>query len=398
MVSQRLRDVPPSPVRKLVPLAIAAKKKGVKVYHLNIGDPDIETPKEMMAVLTHWKTTPIGYANAQGEPDFIESLLAYYHGLGFHFLKHENIQITTGGSEAIFWALFAVTSPGDEVLVFEPFYANYNSYAVTCGIRLVPIETRIENGFHMPKQSDIEKKITKKTRAILFSNPSNPTGTVYTKEEIDMLVRISKKHKLFLLSDEVYREYTYDGKKSVSLFSYMKIIPNYAIVLDSMSKRYMSCGLRLGILMSLNGDLMAGVGRLGQGRLGAGLVDQAVAAKITNVPASWLKATHEEFDRRRKVLYAGLRKIPGVVVPKSEGAFYAIVGLPVKDSEHFCRWLLTDFRENNETLMLAPASGFYATAGKGKNEVRIAYVLNTRALKRSLELLAKALHAYKEKS
>lgn len=392
----RLGKVPPSPIRKLVPFAQEAKRKGVHVYHLNIGDPDIKTPEQMLKVLRTWKRNPIGYALSQGEGEFIDALLSYYHRLSFRFLRQNNIQVTMGGSEAISWALFCVCNPGDEVIVFEPFYTNYNSYAAVNGVTLRPIVTTSKDGFHLPKRAVIEKKITNKTKAILICNPNNPTGTVYSKSEIEMLVSIAKKHKLFLLSDEVYREYTYDGRRQVSLFSYMKDIPSQAIVLDSMSKRYSLCGIRLGALVSLNDEIMAGVLRIGQGRLSAGLVDQAVAAKLTEVPASYLRGVKAEYEKRRDILYEGLRRIPGVVIPKPEGAFYTIVGLPVSDAEDFCRWLLTDFRDNKATVMLAPAAGFYATRGRGKNEVRIAYVLNIRDLTRCIELLELALASYRK--
>ncbi|MBI5620094.1 pyridoxal phosphate-dependent aminotransferase [Candidatus Gottesmanbacteria bacterium] len=399
-VSKRLLQVPASPIRKLVPLAQAAKKKGVKVYHLNIGDPDIKTPGVMMNVLKDWNINPIGYSQSQGEPVFLESLKKYYHKLGYPFIDISNIQVTSGGSEGISMALFAVCEPGDEVIVFEPFYANYNTYAVVNGVKLVAIRTSIKDGFHLPIKSIIEKKITKKTRAILICNPNNPTGTVYTEEEIATLVTLAKKHNLFLLSDEVYREYAYDGRKQVSLLAYMKQIPKQAIVLDSMSKRYNLCGVRLGAIVSLNSDLMAGVLRIGQGRLSSGIVDQMIAAKLTEVTPAWLRETHDEWEKRRDVLFEGLRKIPGVVITKPEGAFYTIVGLPVDDSEKFCAWLLTDFRDPStssgqaETVMVAPAGGFYATKGLGKNEVRIAYVLNTKDLKRCIELLSRALDVY----
>lgn len=392
----RLGKVPPSPIRKLVPFAQEAKRKGVHVYHLNIGDPDIKTPDAMLSVLHRWKRNPISYALSQGEGEFIDALLSYYHGLSFRFLKKNNIQVTMGGSEAISWALFSVCNPGDEVIVFEPFYTNYNSYAVVNGVTLRPIVTTSKDGFHLPKRAVIEKRITKKTKAILICNPNNPTGTVYTKSEIEMLVSIAKKYRLFLLSDEVYREYAYDGRKQVSLLSYMKDIPTQAIILDSMSKRYSLCGIRLGALVSLNEEIMAGVLRIGQGRLSAGLVDQAVAAKLTEVPVSYLRGVKAEYEKRRDVLYEGLGRIPGVVIPKPEGAFYTIVGLPVSDAEDFCRWLLTDFRDNKETVMLAPAAGFYATRGRGKNEVRIAYVLNTRDLVRCIKLLELALASYQK--
>ncbi len=394
MLSNRLQRVPASPIRKLVPFAQAAKKSGVKVYHLNIGDPDIKTPEVMMDVLKHWSIDPIGYSLSQGEPVFLESLKSYYNNLGYTFIDTPNIQVTSGGSEGISMTLFATCEPGDEVIVFEPFYANYNTYAVVNGITLVPIRTSIDDGFHLPQRDVIEQAITPKTKAMLICSPNNPTGTVYSKEEMDLLVDIAKKHELFLLSDEVYREYAYDGRKQISLLDYMKDMPERAVVLDSMSKRYSLCGVRLGAIVSLNAELMAGVLRMGQGRLSSGIIDQHVAAKLTEVPVHWLTEIHDEFERRRDVLYEGVKKIPGVVIPKPEGAFYSIVGLPVDDAEDFCKWLLTDFRDNNETVMIAPAAGFYATKGLGKNEVRIAYVLNTTDLARCIELLVKALASY----
>ncbi len=395
-VSERVGNVPASPIRKLVPFATAAKKSGIRVYHLNIGDPDIQTPQVMLEVLKTWNRNPVGYSQSQGEPVFLEALKIYYHRLGFSFLDIPDIQVTTGGSEAISMALFATCQPGDEVIVFEPFYANYNTYAAVNGITLKPILTVSDNGFHLPAGSVIEKRITKKTKAMLFCNPNNPTGTVYTKEEIEMLTGIAKKYTLFLLSDEVYREFTYDGRKHVSLLSYMKEIPDRAILLDSLSKRYSLCGARLGALVSLNDQIMTGVLRMAQGRLSSGLVDQLMAAKLTEVPDSYFREVHKEYENRRNVLYAGLKKIPGVTLPKPEGAFYTIVGLPVTDSEDFCKWLLTDFRDNGETVMIAPAGGFYATPGYGKNEVRIAYVLNTADLTRCVELLQIALNEYSQ--
>lgn len=394
-VSHRLTQVPASPIRKLVPFAVAAKQAGVHVYHLNIGDPDIKTPDVMLEVLRTWDRNPIGYDQSQGNPGFLEAMLRYYHRLGFTFLETPHIQVTTGGSEAISMALFAACNPGDEVLTFEPLYTNYNSYAVVNGVTLKGILTTSDTGFHLPDKKTIEAAITDRTKAILICNPNNPTGTAYTEDEIRMLVDIAKAHGLFLLSDEVYREYTYDGRAHVSLLRFMQEIPDSAIVLDSMSKRYSLCGVRLGTLVTLNTDVLRGVLAIAQGRLSSGLVDQAIAAKLTDVPDSYMEEVHNEYVNRRDALYEGLRGIPGVVIPKPEGAFYTIVGLPVKDSEHFCQWLLTDFRDNNETVMIAPAAGFYATPGMGKNEVRIAYVLNTKSIRRCVELLAKALSVYK---
>jgi len=394
-VSDRLTNVPASPIRKLVPFAQAAKKEGVKVYHLNIGDPDIKTPEVMLDVLKTWDRNPIGYDLSQGNPAFLESLLWYYHKLGFSFINVNNIQVTTGGSEAISMALFATCNVGDEVIVFEPFYANYNSYAIVNGVTLVPVATELKNGFHLPDKKTIEAKVTKKTKAILICTPNNPTGTVYTKKEMDMLVSIAKEHGLYLLSDEVYREFCYDGKKQVSLFEYMQEIPKQAIVLDSLSKRYSLCGARLGCLISLNEDVIAGVLRVAQGRLSSGFIGQTMATKLKDVPQSYTDAVQKEYQSRRDVLFDGLAKIEGVQLPpKPEGAFYAIVGLPVADAEDFCTYLLTTFRDNNETVMMAPAAGFYGSKGMGKNEVRIAYVLNCDSIKRSVAILKKALQTY----
>lgn len=404
VASARLRLVPASPIRKLVPYAIEAKKQGVHVYHLNIGDPDIKTPDVMLEVLRTWDKNPIGYDQSQGNPDFLEAMKTYYHRLGFTFVDTTNIQVTTGGSEAISMALFAVANPGDEVLTFEPLYTNYNSYAVVTGVSLKAISTSSDTGFHLPAREVIERAITDKTRAILICNPNNPTGTVYTEDELRMLVAIAKDHGLFVLSDEVYREYTYDGRKHVSLLHFMQEIPDHAVVLDSMSKRYSLCGVRLGTLVTLNTSILSGVLSIAQGRLSSGLVDQAIAAKLIDVPQSYMDEVHAEYTKRRDVLYEGLTSIPGVVIPKPEGAFYTIVGLPVADAEDFCKWLLTDFRDPSmvsgqpETIMIAPAAGFYATAGRGKNEVRIAYVLNVADLRRAVTILGKALKIYEQKT
>lgn len=394
VVSNRLTSVPASPIRKLVPFAVAAKKEGVHVYHLNIGDPDIKTPEVMIDVLRNWTQNPIGYDQSQGNPEFLEAMKTYYHRLGFTFLDTKHIQVTNGGSEAISMAMFAVCNPGEEVLTFEPLYTNYNSYAVVNGVKLTAIGTSSETGFHLPSRDAIEAAITPKTRAILICNPNNPTGTVYTEEEIRMLVEIAKDRGLFVLSDEVYREYTYDGRKHVSLLRFMEEIPEAAIVLDSMSKRYSLCGVRLGTLVTLNETMLSGVLAIAQGRLSSGLVDQAIAAKLVSVPDTYFEEVHKEYLSRRDALYEGLSTIPGVRLPKPEGAFYTIVGLPVEDAEHFSRWLLTDFRDNNETVMIAPAAGFYASPGMGKNEVRIAYVLHTTAIRRCVELLRIALTKY----
>jgi len=393
-VSDRLLTVPASPIRKLVPFAVEAKKKGIKVYHLNIGDPDIKTPEVMINVLKKWTTNPIAYGQSQGQPKFLESLASYYNKLGYSFVKTNHIQVTTGGSEAISMALFSVCAKGEEVIAFEPYYANYNSYAAINGVKIVPVLTKGETGFHLPSRVEIEKKISKKTKAILICNPSNPTGTVYTKDEMEMLVSISVENNLFLISDEVYREFVYDGKKYFSILEFMKKYPDKMILLDSLSKRYSLCGARLGMIVSLNRDLTDGVLRMAQGRLSSGFVDQAMAEKLTEVKDSYFASVHKEYQTRRDVLYKGLKSIKGVYLEKPEGAFYTIVKLPVKDSEDFCQWLLTDFRYKNETVMVAPAAGFYGTKGRGKDEVRIAYVLNINDLKKAIEILRRALVEY----
>lgn len=392
--SKRLDTVPTSPIRKLMPYALEAKKKGIKIYHLNIGDPDIKTPEVMLGVLKNWQNNPIPYSPSKGDPNFIEAIRRYYKQLGINFLKPEHIQITLGGSEAISMAIFATCEEGDEILVFEPFYTNYISLAAVNGVKLTSVTTRAADNFHLPPASEIENKITNKTKAILITNPSNPTGTVYAEKEIRMLISIAKKHNLFLLSDEVYREFTYDGKKHYSILDVMEKIPDKAILLDSLSKRYSLCGARLGVVISLNPEIINGVSRIAQGRLSAGMIDQYMAAKLSEVKPQYFLSVKREYESRRNVLYEGLKNIPDITVFKPEGAFYLIVGLPVKNSEDFCRWLLTDFNLNKETVMLAPAQGFYLTPGLGRNEVRMAYVINSKDLASSAKILKEAIKVY----
>ncbi len=395
-LSKRIDTVPASPIRALVPLANAAKARGITVYHLNIGDPDIQTPKEMLSVLRNWRQNPIGYGQSQGDKPLLDAFAEYYKKLGYGFIGTEHIQVTIGGSEAIAMALFAVCDAGDEILVFEPFYANYASYAAVYGINCIPVTTSIDTGFHLPSRKEIERHITKKTKAILLCTPNNPTGTVYTQDELEMLGDIASSRKLFLISDEVYREFVYDGDTSASILSLMERMPRQCILVDSLSKRYSACGIRIGALVSLHPEILSGVLRIAQGRLSAGLVDQAIAASIGNVPASYTQDVRCEYQLRRDVLYTGLRAIGGVTATLPEGAFYIIAKLPVDDATDFCRYLLTDFSDNKETVMLAPAAGFYKTPGVGKQEVRIAYVLNRTKLIRAVEILKKALAAYKK--
>ncbi len=392
--SERIQALPVSAIRKLSPYAVQAKKKGVKVYHLNIGDPDIKTPQVMLDVLKNWQLQTIRYAQSSGEPEIIQALKGYYQRLGFADINEENIIITVGGSEAVAMAFFSTTNSGDEVLVFEPFYSNYAVIASFCDVKLVPIATYIENGFHLPTRNQIEQQITAKTKAILICSPNNPTGTVYSREEMEMLVSIAQDKQLFLISDEVYREFVFDGKKHTSILEFLDQVPEQIILLDSLSKRYSLCGARIGVFATLNKDLMAGAIKIAQSRLSGGLIDQLVASKLLEVPDSYITDVIEEYQQRRDVLYTGLSEIKGVFLTKPEGAFYTIVSLPIKNAEAFAIFLLQDFRLNNETVMLSPAPGFYNTPNQGLNQVRIAYVLNTQDLKRCIEIISAGLKAY----
>ncbi len=395
-VSERISTLPVSAVRKLSPFAVAAKKEGINVYHLNIGDPDIKTPRVMLNAIKTLNLETIGYAPSSGIPQMLQALKTYYQNLGFKKINEENILITVGGSEAVVISLFATTEANDEVLVFEPFYSNYSALAHLCGVKLIAVPTTIENGFHLPQRKTIEDKLTKKTKAILFCSPNNPTGTIYTKKELQMLVDIAKENNLFLISDEVYREFVFDGSKHVSVLDFLDQIPNQIILLDSLSKRYSICGSRIGILASLNKEIMAGCLKIAQSRLSAGLIDQIMAAKLTKVPTSYTKAVIKEYQKRRDLIFTYLSKIEGVFLAKPEGAFYTMVNLPVKNAEDFAIFLLKEFRLNNSTVMLAPGAGFYATPSQGLNQVRIAYVLNTKDLKKAIEIISKGLKAYQK--
>lgn len=393
-ISTRLTNLPASPIRKLVPYSLQAKDCGIVVHHLNIGDPDIKTPKVILDKLKQWDTNPVCYGHSQGTPELVRTVRDYYHQIGFPFVRNEHIQITVGGSEAISMVLFAVTEPGDEVIVFEPYYTNYASFAHINGITIVPITTFAKDGFHLPDISVVEQSITSKTKAILICNPSNPTGTVYTQEELARLAALARKHGLFLISDEVYREFVYENNTHYSALTHAEASPDTIVVIDSFSKRASLCGARVGMIVSLNTKLMEGILRYAQARLSAGLIDQWMASEFSAVPKEYFQEVNAEYQKRRDVLFAGLCKIPGVFVKKPEGAFYMVVDLPVTDAEDFCKWLLTDFDDQGETVMLAPAQGFYTTKGLGLNQVRIAYVLEVPKLKRSVEILKKALQTY----
>ena len=391
-LSQRAQEVPPSPIRKLVPFAEEAKRRGKKVYHINIGQPDIETPDVMLQAYRNLDLKLIPYGHSAGLWEYREELVKYYARHGIQ-LNSEEIVVTNGGSEAIIFAMMAIMDPGDEIIIPEPFYTNYNGFAVEAGVRIVPITSRVENGFKLPAIEEFRNKITSRTRAVMICNPNNPTGYVYTAEELEALRKLVLEKDLFLLSDEVYREFVYDGAKHFSILN-LEGIEDRAVMLDSISKRYSACGARVGCLVTHNRDVLDAALRLGQARLCPATVEQMAAAAAVHTPDSYFERVIDEYRRRRDVVFEELEKIPGVVAHKPQGAFYTMVRLPVKDADDFAVWLLKEFDLNGETVMLAPANGFYATPGKGKDEVRIAFVLNVPAMKRSMEILREALEVY----
>lgn len=393
-ISARGKALPASPIRKLIPLAEQAKARGIKIYHLNIGQPDIETPPEFWAAVKNYSNKVLAYGNSQGMADYLKKLSHYYHQRGLD-IDPDNIIVTTGGSEAIIFAMTVICEPGDELLVFEPFYTNYNGFAVQAGIKLVPLITRAENGFHLPSEAAIEMAITARTRGILYCNPNNPTGTIYTDLELEMLRRIVLKHNLFLLADEVYREFVYEGKHK-SIMS-LESLSDRAIMLDSISKRFSACGARVGNLVTRNRDVYQASLHLGQARLCSPTLEQVGAAAAYDLDDSYFMKTIDEYRRRRDVVYKGLMQIPGTVCINPGGAFYIMAKLPINDAERFASFLLTEFQLNGKTVMIAPGPGFYATPGLGQKECRIAYVLNTDDLKNAMLLLKAGVDAYNSK-
>ncbi|WP_352404837.1 pyridoxal phosphate-dependent aminotransferase [Sporanaerobacter acetigenes] len=393
--SQRITSMQQSPIRKLVPYAEAAKKNGKKVYHLNIGQPDIKTPVEFFDAVKNFNENVLAYSLSQGMPELINSFRKYYEKYGIHFDQDE-ILITNGGSEALIFSLIAVCDYQDEVLIPEPFYTNYNGFSNMAGIKVVPITTKAENGFHLPEKTELEKLITTRTKAILLSNPGNPTGTIYTKDEIYMLRDIAKEYNLFIIADEVYREFVYDGLEFTS-FAHLDDIKDRVIITDSISKRYSACGARIGCIASKNKDLMKQILKLCQGRLCVPTIEQVGAANLINVKDEYFEETNREYSKRRDVVYEALKNMDGVVCEKPHGAFYVIAKLPVKNAEDFVVWMLTDFDVNNDTVMMAPAEGFYGTEGLGKDEVRISYCLNVEDLKNAMKILDEALKVYPDR-
>ncbi len=403
-ISLRGEKMPASPIRKLAPLSDAAKARGVKVYHLNIGQPDLPTPQKALDSLKTITRKTLEYSPSQGLGSLREKMTGYYSRFGIN-VNADEVIITTGGSEALLMTFLACLNPGDEIIMTEPGYANYISFAVTAGIKVKTVTAKIEDGFALPPVEDFEKAITNKTKAILICNPNNPTGYVYSKEELYSLRDIVLKHDLYLLADEVYREFRYTNAPYLSALN-LEGIENNVIVIDSVSKRYSECGTRIGMIVSHNSELMKTIMKFCQARLSPPLLGQIVAEASIEGTEEYSKKCYDEYLSRRNFFIEGLNKIPGVHSPTPNGAFYTVASLPVDDAEEFCRWCLTDFVYKNdgtpvgfigETIMMAPASGFYSSPGLGKNQVRMAYVLKIQDLARTLMILSKALEEYNRK-
>jgi len=392
ILSEKAILMPASPIRKLVPYSEKAKTQGITVYHLNIGQPDIETPEVALNAVKNLDRKVIEYSHSAGFESYRNALSAYYVKNGIR-VSPEDIIITTGGSEALIFGFMTTCNPGDEVIIPEPFYANYNGFAVTAGINVVPVTATIESGFALPPITEIEKKITSKTKGIVICNPGNPTGYLYSKEELEQLRDLVKKHDLFLFADEVYREFCYDGAVPFSVMN-LDGIENNVIMIDSVSKRYSMCGARIGALISKNKEVMAAALKFGQARLSPPTIDQIAAEAALKTPQSYFDNVVREYVQRRNIMIQGLNSIPGVFCPNPSGAFYCVAKFPVDDAEKFCQWLLEDFSFEGQTVMMAPANGFYATKGAGIQEARIAYVLNQEDLKKAVICLEKALEVY----
>jgi len=391
-ISDKGKAMPPSPIRKLVPYAEEAKRKGRKVYHLNIGQPDIPTPSIALNAIRNLNIKIIEYSHSAGNESYRRKLAGYYNSLGIE-IDYTNILITTGGSEAVLFSLMTCVNQGEEIITPEPFYANYNGFAMAAGIKIVPVTSYIKNDFALPPIREIEKKITHGTKGVIICNPNNPTGYLYSKEELLILRDIVKKHDLFLFSDEVYREFCYDGAEH---FSVMKLegIDQNVVMLDSVSKRYSECGVRIGAIVTRNKEVLAAALKFAQARLSPPGLGQIVAEASLETPPEYFSEVNREYTERRNYLVEALNKIPGVYCPKPKGAFYTVVKLPVDDADRFAQWLLAEFEYKNQTVMVAPASGFYSTPGLGRNEVRIAYVLKIDDLKNAIKVLEEALKVY----
>jgi aspartate aminotransferase len=392
-ISLRGRTVQASPIRKLKPYADKALERGIKIYHLNIGDPDIPTPKPILDVVRSYDEKILGYGPAQGFLELRQGIAEYFNGYKIP-LTAENVIITCGGSEAILFAFAALGDPGDEIIIPEPFYTNYNGYASLASLKIVPLTLKGEDGYRLPPAKEIESRITRRTKAILVCSPNNPTGTVYSAEELDRVVAICLKHDLFLIGDEVYKEFIYDGLSHKSLLEYEQA-KDRIIVVDSISKRFSCCGARIGAVITRNDDIYQAALKFAQARLCPPSIEQRAAIAAYKMGMGYFEPVRKEYERRRDVLHAGLNAIPGVVVGKPQGAFYMTVRLPIKDTEHFAIWMLTDFALDKETVMVAPGPGFYSTPGKGLDEIRLAYVLKEEDLKRALVIFKVGLEKYK---
>ncbi|MGN6532199.1 MAG: pyridoxal phosphate-dependent aminotransferase [Ginsengibacter sp.] len=390
-VSNRGKIMPASPIRKLVPFAETAKKKGIKIYHLNIGQPDIETPPEILNAVRDSDFKILEYSHSAGNESYRKKLVEYYGSVNIN-VDHNEIIITTGGSEAILFGFMSCLDAGDEVIIPEPFYANYNGFAVTAGVNVKPITSNIETGFALPPIEEFEKLISPKTKAIIICNPNNPTGYLYSREELEVLKTIIIKHDLYLFSDEAYREFCYEGKH----FSAMQLegAENNVILMDTISKRYSACGARIGALVTHNKEVLNTAMKFAQARLSPPEFGQILGEAAVDLPSDYFEKPKAEYQLRRDTIVKRLNSIPGVFCPNPGGAFYAMASLPIDDADVFCQWLLESFHYNGATLMLAPATGFYGTEGLGKNEVRLAYVLNVDAINKAMDCLEKALEVY----
>ncbi|KGL63614.1 pyridoxal phosphate-dependent aminotransferase [Polaribacter sp. Hel1_85] len=391
-ISSKGLKMPESPIRKLVPFAEDAKKRGTKVYHLNIGQPDIKTPQVALDAVKNNDIKTLAYARSEGSEAYRNKLVGYYKKHSIN-VTSDNIVVTTGGSEALLFTIGSITDPGDEIIIPEPFYANYNGFSTASGVTVVPVISKIEDNFALPKIEDFEKLITNKTKAILICNPGNPTGYLYSPEEILKLKEIVLKHDLFLIADEVYREFTYDGLQHTSVMSVEGLEQN-AIIIDSVSKRYSMCGARIGCIVSKNEAFIKTAIKFAQARLSPPTYALIASEAALDTPQQYFDDVKEEYVERRNTLITELQKIEGIKVANPKGAFYCVAELPIKDSDHFAQWILEEFNFNNETVMVAPASGFYSTEGEGKNQIRMAYVLNKEDLIKSALILKEALNQY----
>ncbi len=393
-ISHRVDSMQASPIRKFLPYSDAAKARGIKIYHLNIGQPDIETPKEMMDVYHNFSDKILSYGPSQGLASYRKALVTYYKKNDINVTENDII-VTTAGSEAITFAMMVTCNPGDEILVPEPFYTNYNGFASVTGVKLNPITTYAETGFALPERAEIEKLITPKTKAIMICNPGNPTGKVYPRQAVEMIASIAKERGLYIISDEVYREFVYDGLKATSIMEIDGIEEN-AILVDSISKRYSACGARIGCIISRNKSLMAAVLKLAQARLCPPTIDQKAGEACVYLDEHYITDVKNEYCKRRDIVFNELQKIDGVVCIKPEGAFYIVAKLPIENAEDFTQWMLTEYSVNNETVMMAPVTGFYATPNMGLNEVRLAYVLQEKDLIKAMAIFKSGLIEYKK--